>query len=69
MNKTHCDFSSQDKWAVKGGYMQSPSKTALLILISKHVEEDSVHAKKHYTVLIVFECKNNWNAFFQKYIL
>lgn len=44
MNTTHCDFSSQDTWAVKGGEMQSPPKAALLKPISVHAGA-SVHFK------------------------
>lgn len=50
MNKTHCDFSSQDKCAVKGGETQSPPKAALLKPISVHAEA-SVHFKDRCTTL------------------
>lgn len=49
MNTTLCDFSSQDKWAVKRE-MQRPPKAALLILISVHAEA-SVHFKNQFTTL------------------
>lgn len=50
MNKTHGDFSSQDRWAVKGGEMQRPPKAALLKPISIHAEA-SVHFKDQFATL------------------